>query len=97
MNSHIFLNEMRIKLSDGSSFTEEDLKTLATAASKVGSIESRVIFASVKQRFNSQPKQDDKTKLFLDGLERLKENGAVSDEDYETQKKLILEEGIEGA
>ncbi|WP_088072399.1 SHOCT domain-containing protein [Gottfriedia luciferensis] len=99
MNSHIVLNEMRKKLSEESKFTEDDLKNIAAAAKALGSLESRVTYASVKQRFNSQLTEDvsNTNKLFLDRLDALKEKGTITDDEYETQKKIILEDNLEGA
>ncbi len=54
MNSHIVINEMKRRLSDESKFTAEDLKNISAAASALGTIESRVTYAAVKNKFNSQ-------------------------------------------
>ena len=54
MKSHILLNQMKRKLTDGSKFTAEDLENIAAAASALGTIESRVTYSAVKQKLNSQ-------------------------------------------
>jgi hypothetical protein len=50
----IVVNEMKKRLDEESKFTEDDLKNIAAAASVLGTIESRVTYASVKQSLNSQ-------------------------------------------